>query len=335
MKRIFAVMKARQKEFYRDRSSMGWNFAFPFLVVFGFAFAFSGGNQKLYKVGIMGEQLKSLSFLKTKFIDFVDTPNNEKSVAKLRVHKFDLLLGKKGNEVLYWTNKSSPKGYFLEKILLSELNKDGLDFRREEVEGQEIRYVDWLIPGLLSMNMMFSSLFGVGYVIVRYRKNGVLRRLKATPLKAHEFLLAQVFARLVILMGVFLVVFFGCAWTVNFRMEGGYLDLFLTFLIGGLCLTSLGLMVASRIQSEEFAGGVLNLLTWPMMFLSGVWFSLEGAHPLIIKFSKIFPLTHMINGARAIMNEGASLGDISSQLMTLIFMTIAFLFVGSLSFSWD
>ena len=117
MKRIFAVMKARQKEFYRDRSSMGWNFAFPFLVVFGFAFAFSGGNQKLYKVGIMGEQLKSLSFLKTKFIDFVDTPNNEKSVAKLRIHKFDLLLGQKGNEVLYWTNKSSPKGYFLEKIL--------------------------------------------------------------------------------------------------------------------------------------------------------------------------------------------------------------------------
>ena len=69
-----------------------------------------------------------------------------------------------------------------------------MSFVRQEVEGEEIRYVDWLIPGILSMNMMFSSLFGVGYVIVRYRKNGVLRRLKATPLKAYEFLMAQVLA---------------------------------------------------------------------------------------------------------------------------------------------
>ena len=338
MKKILAVMKARQKEFYRDRSSMGWNFLFPFLVVFGFAFAFSNGNQKLYKVGLLGDirkDFQSLTFLKTKYIDFVEVQNEAKSVQKLRVHKFDLLLVKKGDEVQYWTNKSSPKGYFLEKILRGDLKEDQLIFKRKEVDGKEIRYVDWLIPGVLSMNMMFSSLFGVGYVIVRYRKNGVLRRLKATPLRPHEFLLAQVFARLVILMVVFLIVFFGCTLAVNFKMEGSYAELFFTFLMGGLCLTSCGLMVASRIQSEEFAGGVLNLLSWPMMFLSGVWFSLEGAHPVIIKISKFLPLTHMIDGVRAIMNEGATLGDIAPQLLTLAFMTVLFLFIGSRSFRWD
>ena len=115
-------MIARQKEFYRDRSSMGWNLAFPFFVVLGFAFAFSNGDQKLYKVGLMGDfkdkKVKEIPFLKTKYVEFVDTEKGEKSVKKLKHHKFDLLLLNEGGELSYWTNKSSPKGYFLEKVLL-------------------------------------------------------------------------------------------------------------------------------------------------------------------------------------------------------------------------
>ena len=125
MKKIWAVMIARQKEFYRDRSSMGWNLAFPFFVVLGFAFAFSNGDQKLYKVGLMGdfksEKIKGIPFLKTKYVEFVETEKGDKSVKKLKHHKFDLLLLNEGGELSYWTNKSSPKGYFLEKILLSDL----------------------------------------------------------------------------------------------------------------------------------------------------------------------------------------------------------------------
>tara|TARA_Y100001954_G_scaffold86756_1_gene95093 strand:- start:2006 stop:3025 length:1020 start_codon:yes stop_codon:yes gene_type:complete len=339
MKKIWAVMIARQKEFYRDRSSMGWNLAFPFFVVLGFAFAFSNGDQKLYKVGLMGdfksERVKKISFFKTKYVEFVETEKGEKSVKKLKHHKFDLLLLNEGGELSYWTNKSSPKGYFLEKILLSDLKDTKIPFLRQEVQGEEIRYVDWLIPGILSMNMMFSSLFGVGYVIVRYRKNGVLRRLKATPLKAYEFLMAQVLARLVILMVIFNIVLLGCSLMVDFKIEGSYLDLLIVFFLGGLCLTSFGLFIAARVQSEEFAGGLLNLITWPMMFLSGVWFSLEGAHPFILKLSKIFPLTHMNEAARAIINEGMGLGELTTQMTALLIMTFIFIIGGARFFKWD
>ena len=86
------------------------------------------------------------------------------------------------------------------------------------------------------------------------------------------------------------------------------LNLILIFFLGGFSMISLGLLIASRSSSEEFAGGILNLISWPMMFLSEVWFSLEGAHPIVRKISNLFPLTHLVEGARNIMNHGARIG---------------------------
>ena len=102
-----------------------------------------------------------------------------------------------------------------------------------------------------------------------------------------------------------------------------------------MTLISLGLVVAARIKSEELSDGVLNLISWPMMLLSGVWFSLEGVNPLAQKVSQIFPLTHMISAARAIMNDGAGLLDVYPQLLVLIGMATVFFIIGSLSFRWE
>ena len=92
----------------------------------------------------------------------------------------------------YWVNTDSPKGYVVEKLLRAEHPAPSA----KPVTGAAVRYVDWLFPGILGMNMMFSCLFGVGYVVVRYRKSGFLKRLHATPLTAFEFLSAQVLSRL-------------------------------------------------------------------------------------------------------------------------------------------
>ncbi|MEJ2179986.1 MAG: ABC transporter permease, partial [Gammaproteobacteria bacterium] len=91
----------------------------------------------------------------------------------------------------------------------------------------------------------------------------------------------------------------------------------------------------ARTASEEFAGGVLNLISWPMMFLSGVWFSLEGIHPLLQKVALIFPLTHLINGARAIMLDGAGFVEIAPYLLTLIIMSAILLTIGAITFRWE
>lgn len=334
MRRFWAVFVGRNKEFVRDRGAMGWNILFPFFVVFGMAFAFSDKAQNVFKVGVLGETAALPSgFAATRHLNFVEFADPVLAQNKLRHHQLDILI-QAGRPLVYWVNEKSPKGYLVERIMLGT---DAASFapERRAVEGRPIRYVDWLVSGLLSMNMMFSSLFGVGYTLVRYRKNGVLKRLKATPLRAAEFLAAQVFSRLLLIMGVFVVVYHGSDFFLHFQRLGSMLDLYLIFALGTCCLISLGLLVAARVTSEELAGGVLNLLSWPMMFLSGVWFSLEGAPRALRLVASLMPLTHMIEAARAVMTEGATLSQVAPHLYVLCAMTAAFLAVGAWTFRWD
>jgi ABC-type multidrug transport system permease subunit len=181
---------------------------------------------------------------------------------------------------------------------------------------------------------MFSCLFGVGYVVVRYRKNGFLKRLRATPLRAIEFVIAQVASRLLLIMAVTVFVYVGTSYFLDTRMEGSYLTLFIVALLGAICLISMGLMVAARVTSEELAGGLLNVVSWPMMLLSGVWFSLEGADEWVRMAANAFPLTHILSAARAIMLDGATLADLAPQLLILLALSTAFLTTGAAIFRW-
>ena len=334
MRRFWAVLIGRNKEFLRDRGALGWNLLFPFFVVFGMAFAFSDKAQDVFKVGVVGE-VSSLppGFAATKHLKFVPFEDASAAQNKLRHHQLDMLV-QAGKPLTYWVNEKSPKGYLVERIILgTDAAKSSPE--RKAVEGRPIRYVDWLVSGLLSMNMMFSALFGVGYNLVRYRKNGVLKRLKATPLRAVEFLTAQVVSRLILIMAVFTVVYQGSDLFLHFQRLGSLFDLYLIFALGSACLVSLGLLVAARVTSEELAGGVLNMLSWPMMFLSGVWFSLEGAPKALRLFADMMPLTHLIDAARAVMTEGATLSQVAPHLYVLSAMTALFLVVGAWTFRWD
>ena len=131
------------------------------------------------------------------------------------------------------------------------------------------------------------------------------------------------------------VVFFGTNIFVDFAMYGSYLTLFLVFAMGAFCMISMGLVIAARIASEELAEGLLNMISWPMMFLSGVWFSLEGTNPLVQKFAQIFPLTHMITAARSVMFDGATLAGVAPELLVMAAMSAVFLAVGALLFRWE
>ena len=334
MRRFWAVFVGRNKEFLRDRGALAWNLLFPFLVVFGMAFALSDKGQDVFKVGVVGE-VSSLpaGFASTRHVRFVPFDALDAAQGKLRHHQLDLLV-KPGVPLEYWVNDSSPKGYLVEKIMLGTDAALAAPARRA-VEGRPIRYVDWLVSGLLSMNMMFSALFGVGYTLVRYRKTGVLKRLKATPLRAAEFLAAQVASRLMLIMGVFAVVYHGADFFLHFQRLGSLFDLYVIFALGSACLVSLGLLIAARVTSEELAGGLLNMLSWPMMFLSGVWFSLEGAPKPLRLLASALPLTHLIDAARAVMTEGATLAQVAPHLWMLAGMTALFLTVGAWTFRWD
>ena len=336
LKRIYAIFRARNLEFIRDRGTMAWNFILPVMLMFGLSFIFSA-DRPVYTVGVLQSAAEidtaAHPFLETRFIDFVLIEDEETGYDRVARHQLDLLVQFEG-QPQYWVNPDSRKGYFAELALLESDLAQQYPLRKEQIEGDAIRYVDWVLPGILGMNMMFSSLFGVGYVVVRYRKNGFLKRLRATPLRSIEFVIAQVVSRLTLIVLITSFLFLGTKFFLDTRMDGSYLTLLTVLIIGAISLISLGLMISARVTSEELAGGFLNLATWPMMLLSGVWFSLESASAWVQKVSAVFPLTHVLDAARAVMIDGAGFVQIAPQLTILVIMSAVFLSFGALVFRW-
>lgn len=331
MKRLLALFKARNIEFMRDRSSLMWNLIFPFLLLAGFYYVF-GQSQPMFTVGVLSQQdayLARPQLMAINHIQFIPYQQADAALDRLARHQIDLVIDI--DSAQYWVNDESSKSYMVEQLI----SQSDPDYRRNLVRGQAIRYVDWVLPGIIGMNVMFSSLFGVGYAIVRYRKNGVLKRLNATPLNAYEFISAQILSRLLMVLLITSILFFGARWLLSTLMLGQHGLLLLVILMGALSLISLGLLVASRLRSEEFTGGLLNMTTWPMMGLSEVWFPLEGAPHFVLQLSNLLPLTHLVQAMREVMIDGAGFWQIFDHLSILMAMTIGFLLLGTLLFNWD
>jgi hypothetical protein len=341
LKKFIALVVARSKEYYRDRTMLVWTFAFPFVVLLGFAYGYAGKSDPVLKVGFypsraaFSESLKD--FLSISQIQFIDYSDEGLALGRVRRHQLDLLIQHSpapgGSQVVYTLNPETDRASLAERLLKSSA-PPGQVLERQALTGKKIRYVDWLVPGLMSMNLMFSSLFGVGYVIVRYRKNGVLKRMRATPLSAFEFLSAQVVSRMLLLLITSSLTLFGAMLLIGFRIQGSYFSLMAFIAICSTSLISIGLLVASRISSEEVADGVLNLMTWPMIFLSGIWFSLDGASPWVVAISKCLPLTHIVNGMRAILIEGQRLQSLVPEMLGLSVTAAILIAVGSAIFKW-
>ena len=335
--RLLALWHARNLEFLRDRSTLIFNFLFPLALVIAFAVIFGGQPRALFKVDVIAPADATLDaglhpFVGTRYVDFVriDPDDLASAIRKVERHQVDLLLDLRA-EPRYWINEDSPKGYLAEKLLLESAAGRA---QRQPVTGAAVRYVDWLLPGILGMNMMFSCLFGVGYVVVRYRKSGFLRRLSATPVTAFEFGAAQVLSRLLLTVSVTSLLYGALALVVPFRNEGGVLLLLLIAISGALAMIAFGFMMAARFASEELASGAINLASWPMMLLSGVWFSLEGAPAWLQAAAQALPLTQMLNAARAVMLDGAGLGEVLPNLGWLAAMTLLFLGIAAAGFRW-
>ncbi len=334
--RILAVAHARNLEFLRDRSVLMWNLVLPIMLAIGLAVVFSGPPRAVFKVAVVtppaalaGETAQN-TFLQTRFVEFYSAPDRATVVDKLEHHLVDLVYDPRAVPSQYWVNEQSPNSYLVEKLLLGA----EADAERQVVSGEALRQIDWLFPGILGMNLMFSSLFGVGYVVVRYRKNGFLKRLSATPLRAVEFVVAQIISRLMLVIITSGLIFVIAGGVLDVRMNGSYLLLFITLLLGSTSLIALGFLISARVSSEELAGGLLNMLSWPMMVLSGVWFSLEGRAEWLQQISNVLPLTHALKAARGIMLDGDNIVAIAPHWLALIATTLICLAIGSWSFRW-
>jgi ABC-2 type transport system permease protein len=331
MRRLFAIWHARNLEFLRDRAALIFTLLLPIMLVVGMSFVFGGPERPLFKVGVVGPRIdpQAHAFLRERYVQFVPIGSERAGLPKITHQQIDLLLELQGTP-RYWVNTDSPKGYIVEKLLLAAAP----GAQRQPVTGAAVRYVDWLFPGILGMNMMFSCLFGVGYVVLRYRKSGFLKRLHATPLTAFEFLTAQVLSRLCLILFVSGILYVGIGTLIHFHPLGNSLLLLPIAILGALSMIALGLTIAAGISSEELVGGLLNMLTWPMMLVSGIWFSLEGSPRWIQWASHLFPLTHVLDAARAVMLDGAGIAQIAPNLLYLGATAFIFLAFGAWSFRW-
>lgn len=329
-RRFAATTRARTLEFLRDRSALSWNLIFPVMLVAGFAVIFSGESEPLFEVGVVGEPTVALeAFLTTPGLRVTRVEVREDAVRRVARQRLDLLLD--AQAARYWINPNAQSGALLEQLLRNSMSEP---LERAEVTGEAIRYVDWVLPGVLALNVMFSSLWGVGYGVVRYRKNGYLKRLQATPLSAFEFLAAQLASRLALVVTITSLMFIGCKLLIGFRMEGNPLDLLVVAVLGSVSMIALALIIAARVTSEELASGLLNIFSWPMLVLSDVFYSIEAAPVWLQSAANLLPLTHVLAAARAIMLDGASLWDVRVPMLALAAISAVLMAVGASLFRW-
>jgi ABC-2 type transport system permease protein len=329
LRRMKAVFIARSLEYLRDRASFGWNLVFPVLIVFALAVVFSGPPRALFTVtAVASDNLPEL--VEFPGVETIKADRN-KALDRLSRQQTDLVIEVVDDSVNYWVNGNSASGAILELLLRYTESRP---LARGETDGDAIRYVDWVVPGILGMNMMYSALWGVGYVVVRYRQSGYLRRLKATPLTKFEFLSAQVLSRLLVTLTASTIVFVGTNLVLDYKMVGSIGLLLLIALMGGLAMITLGLAIACRTESKEFADGLLNAVTFPMLLLSGVWFSLDGSPEWVQMLAQVLPLTHVLEAARAVMLDNAGFTDIATHLAVLVGFCIVGMGLSIKLFKW-
>lgn len=335
-KKIWVITVARTKEFYRDHAGLMWNLLFPVLLIFGFTLFFTDDSKPEFRVALFPKETVTRDhkypFLKTKHIDFIALDDTTQAIKKVQTHTYDIFILESNDGLHYWINDYSSKGYFIEKILFDDFEGK---VTKKTIHGEKITYADWVIPGILAMNMMLSGLWGIGWTIVRYRKTGYLKRLRATPIAVYEFLIGNMISRMAVIILSVIIVFIGTYLTIDFPLNGSPFLLLLILIMGTLSTVSAGLIIAARFTNEELVGGLLNFVSWPMIFLSEVWFPLDEAHPAVKACTDIIPLTHAVRAARAVMIDGAGITEIYPALLFLGASSIVFVIIGSLIFKWE
>ena len=358
---VRALTFARSIGYWRDKGSLMWSFVVPPVLIVCMALAFSGEDPAVFRIGVLtptaitvpvseaalaAESRALPEVLQQPFIERIGYPDLETALTRVRHHQLDLMVAsnsalagaglaenRNGDAgITYWINPGARRGEALEALLAASSDPA---LTKVAVSGQRVRYVDWVVPGILGMNLMFSGLFGVGYIIVRYRKNGVLKRLSATPVRPVEFLTAQLVSRFMIMLIVAVSVYTAANLTLDLLMLGSYWTLALIAVCGNLALISLALVITARIRSDELAGGLLNLVSLPMLLLSEVWFSLDAVPRWMQQLSQMLPLTHLVQAARKVMVEGASLADVSHHLVILLGIALVCTLTAARIFRWE
>lgn len=334
----------RFREFIREPEAVFWTFIFPILLAAGLGLAFRQRGPDTVQIGVVGSAASAatvIDALKKDSTLIVQTYDDSAAALALRTGKVALLVvpvsAKDSIRYVYDRARSDAVNA---RVLVDRAVQVGAG-RTDPVRATESyvtepgsRYIDFLVPGLLGMNLMGSSIWGIAFSIVTARSKKLLKRFMATPMSRSQYLLSFLASRLVflILEVVTLLGFGYLAFGVPLR--GSLVTLFLISLVGAISFGGLGLLAASRARTTEAVSGIANFMMLPMWIFSGVFFSSSNFPQAVQPFVKALPLTAVNDALRANMLEGASLAAVSPQLLIIVAWGVVTFFAALKLFRW-
>ncbi len=322
---------ARLRLFFREPGAVFWTFGFPLALSIALGIAFR--NRPPDPVAIAAESRELAEKLTTPGVK-AQLLDDAAARRALKTAKVDLVV-LPGPPIAYLFDPSRPESRLARAVADAALHPRGPPATIDlPVTEPGSRYVDFLIPGLIGMNIMSSGMWGIGYVVVEMRTRKLLKRLVATPMSRAQFLSSFVMMRALFLF-LELPILLGFAWLAFKVGVAGSLPLLVgVSLLGALTFAGIGLLVASRAQNTQTVSGLINLVMLPMFVASGVFFSVarfpESLQPLI----RVLPLTALIDAMRAIMIDGSGIGAIVPQLALLAGLAVATFALALKLFRW-
>ena len=322
------LLGARLKELAREREVAFWVFVFPLLLALGLGFAFRNKPADVTSIAVVsGPQAQSVISLiqnsPQKSAIHAEIVDRSRASKGFRLGKYDLVVEPQTTDnIQYEYDPSRPESVRSraevdDAIQYGAGRKDVIATSTQVSSEPGSRYIDFLIPGLLGMNLMNSGMWGIGFALVDMRQRKLLKRFVATPMRRSDFLMALASSRLIMMIiETGLLLSFGVL-VFHMRVLGAIASILLIGAIGAISFGGLGLLTASRAQKIESVSGLINIVMMPMWIFSGVFFSYERFPAMVQPFIKALPLTALNDALRATILEGASLFSQSGRVLVL------------------
>jgi ABC-type multidrug transport system permease subunit len=301
----------RFREFAREPEAMFWVFAFPLLLAFALGLAFKSRGVEVVHVAVAdGSGAADI----TEILDASERVEatllpGDSAHHRLRTGRVAVVV-RPGDPVVLQFDSTRSESEVARLVVENALQdaagrRDVREIRDQPVMEPGSRYIDFLLPGLLGLNIMGTGMWSVGFGIVKSRQDKLLKRFLASPMRKSEYMLSYILARLVFLaLEVAALVLFGY-WVLDVPMRGSVFALGAIALIGAMAFSGLGLLVASRVKTIEGVSGLMNLVMVPMWIGSGVFFAYSNFPDFLQPFLRALPLTALNDALRAVMLDGA------------------------------
>jgi ABC-type multidrug transport system permease subunit len=337
------LFKCRLRDFYREPEVIFWVYGFPIVLAVGLGAAFTSRKPEPPVVDVVGraDDPAAAALVERLKADGVVTEVHDAEACgqRLRTGKTALYVDPDPAHYVYHYDEARAESVLARQQVDAVVQRAAASDHARPTEDQPVsepgnRYIDYLVPGLIGMNLMGSGLWGVGFLISDMRIRKLLKRLVATPMRRDDFLLAIFAARLVLLVPEMLILGLIGHYAFGVPVRCNLLTLGAIVFVGACAFSGLGMLVASRSEKMETVSSLLNLVVLPSWILSGTFFSSkrypDWAQPLI----QALPLTQVNDALREAMLEGAGLTDIAWRLAVLAVFAVGLFLLGLRIFKW-